>query len=87
MTTIKPSPSGFKQKCCYYLVRRKEYSRGTGSLKAEYIYYLAADSDTGIPFNARSSADEEAWQVASDSEDRMEVYKNYRPPSPGEGTY
>ena len=68
-------------------MRRKEYSRGTGALKAEYIYYLAADSDAGIPFNARSSADEEAWQVASDCEERMEVYKKYRPPSTGQGTY
>ena len=73
--------------CCYYLVRRKEYSSGAGGVKAEYIYYLAVDNDAGIPFNARSSADEEAWQVAKDSDERMEVYKKYRPPSAGEGTY
>ena len=68
-------------------MRRKEYSRGTGALKAEYNYYLAVDNDAGIPFNARSSADEEAWQYASDTEERKEVYKNHRPPSTGEGTY
>ena len=69
------------------MVRRKEYSRGTGSLKADYNYYLAVENDAGMPFNARSSADEEAWRYASDFEEGIEVYKNHRPPSTGEGTY
>ena len=73
--------------CCYYLVRRKEISQGSGALKAEYIYYLAQDSDAGMPFNTNSAADEMAWHEARGSEERMEVYKKYRPPSTGEGTY
>ena len=68
-------------------MRRKEFSQEAGTLKAEYNYFLAGDNDAGFPFNTHSSADEMALHEARESEERMEVFKKYRPPSTGEGTY